>query len=119
MERFEFDNSRVLGPNTNRKNGGTRHGVIELWPWLATVLDQNFLSLAIRGPKGASRGSAALDRATAQRLGHALIKWAGNYLYCDACAEEKGWPINLPSRVYGICPLCNEGERFLNENLNL
>ncbi len=42
----------------------------------------------------------------------------GSSLYCDDCAQEKDWPHPLNHRVWGTCPLCNEGERFLNQKLS-
>lgn len=41
----------------------------------------------------------------------------GPSIYCDDCAHEHDWPHPLNHRVYGTCPLCNEGERMLNQNL--
>lgn len=77
MERFEFDNREVIGfPNSNRKNGITVRGAIELHPWLAPVSDHNFLTLDFHGPEGAERGSAVIDRVTAWKVGFALLKWA-------------------------------------------
>jgi hypothetical protein len=68
MERFEFDSK--TGPNGNRREGMTRRGAIEL------NQDFEFLYLDIRGPAGAQRGSATIDKATAGKLGAALLKWA-------------------------------------------
>jgi len=41
----------------------------------------------------------------------------GPSLYCDDCAHESDLAHPLNHRVWGICPLCNEGERMLNQNL--
>ncbi|MEW6657212.1 MAG: hypothetical protein AB1424_01000 [Thermodesulfobacteriota bacterium] len=41
----------------------------------------------------------------------------GSSLYCDDCAYEKDWPHPLNHRVWGTCPICKEGDRFLNQNL--
>ena len=71
MERFEFDSK--TGPNSNRREGVTRRGAIELYPNFAGT---GFLSLDIRGPAGAFRGSAMIDKATAGKLGAALLIWA-------------------------------------------
>jgi len=114
MERFEFDNRKEAGyANDNRKNGVTTHGAIEVYP---DFQKDGLLSLDIRGPAGAYRGSALIDKATAQRLGRVLLDWGitDASRYCDDCAEERGWPHPLVKRTYGICPLCNEGERDLN-----
>ena len=75
MERFEFDSSKALSmANDNLKNGPTRRGVLELYP---DFQKPGFCSLDIRGPAGAYRGSAVIDKATAGKLGAALLKWAG------------------------------------------
>ncbi len=39
------------------------------------------------------------------------------HLYCDDCAQENSWPHPLNHRVWGVCPSCKVGERFLNQNL--
>jgi len=41
----------------------------------------------------------------------------GPSFYCDDCAHERDLPHPLKHRVWGICPVCNEGERFINQNL--
>ena len=41
----------------------------------------------------------------------------GPSFYCDDCARELDFPHPLKHRVWGICPVCNEGERFVNQNL--
>jgi hypothetical protein len=114
MERFEFNTRKEAGrANANLKNGATTRGAIELYP---DFQKDGILSLDIRGPAGAYRGSALIDKATAQRVGRALLEWGiiDASQYCDECADEKGWPHPLTKRAYGICPLCNEGERELN-----
>lgn len=74
MQRIEFDNSKVLGrPNANLKNGATVHGAIEVYPDFTRM---GFLSLDIRGPIKAYRGSAIIDRETARQVGVELLKWA-------------------------------------------
>lgn len=75
MERFEFDHTALFGPNTNRL---TRHGSVEIHPWSGSRVTEQFCSLEIHGPAGASRGEAVMDKATAGKLGAALLKWAGN-----------------------------------------
>ena len=75
MERFEFDSREALKmANNNLKNGPTRRGAIELYPDFQV---DGYCSLDIRGPAGAYRGSANIDKATAGKLGAALLKWAG------------------------------------------
>ena len=75
MERFEFDNREICCfPNSNRKNGVTVRGNLELYDNFPRA---GLLSLDIRGPEGAYRGSAIIDKATAGKLGAALLKWAG------------------------------------------
>jgi len=71
-KRFEFDSK--TGPNANRKNGQTRRGVIQVYPWEWPT--RTLMVLDIRGPEGACRGSAVLDKATAGKLGAALLIWA-------------------------------------------
>ena len=73
MERIEFDSK--TGPNNNRKNGLTRHGAIDFIPWLER--EEGTATLEIHGPQGANRGGAVIDKATARKLGAALLKWAG------------------------------------------
>ena len=80
MERFEFDSK--TGANSNRKNGITRRGIIEVAE-TETYMDgyrqapEKGVLMEIRGPAGASRGAALIDKATAGKLGAALLKWAG------------------------------------------
>lgn len=74
MQEFNFDNSKKIGhPNANRNHGQTVRGKIELYPRYAGLND--ILSLDIRGPGGAPRGAAALNREDARRVGLALLKW--------------------------------------------
>lgn len=70
MERFEFDNRKA----TNSINGRTVtvRGVLEIYP---DFQRQGLCSLDIRGPGGSYRGSAIIDRATARKLGAALLRW--------------------------------------------
>jgi hypothetical protein len=80
MERFEFDSK--TGPNNNRKNGITRRGVIEVMETEAYTNGyrehpEKGVLLEIHGPAGAYRGAAMMDKATAGKLGAALLKWAG------------------------------------------
>ena len=88
MERFEFDSSKILHmANDNLKNGPTRRGVLELYP---DYQKEGFLSLDIRGPAGAYRGSAVIDKDTAGKLGAALLKWAGmDPEVCRACDKAR------------------------------
>ncbi len=72
MERFEFDSK--TGPNSNRREGSTRRGAIEVYP---DFQQPGLLSLDIRGPAHAYRGNAVIDRATARKLGVRLLQWAG------------------------------------------
>ena len=87
MERFEFNSE--TGANSNRKNGITRHGIMELLPWGAPVGDRELITLAIFGPQGADRGGVVLDKATAGKLGAALLKWAGADRYEEG--HERGY----------------------------
>jgi hypothetical protein len=74
MERFEFNTNKMgFGGNDNLKNGVTSHGVIELYP---DFQDKPCFYLKIRGPGDAMRGSMMIDKATAGKLGAALLKWA-------------------------------------------
>jgi hypothetical protein len=41
----------------------------------------------------------------------------GPSFYCDDCALERDLPHPRNHRVWGICPVCNEGEWFINQNL--
>ena len=76
MARFEFDSK--TGANNNRKNGLTRRGVIEIWPLYGGLLSESErLCIDIHGPQGADRGGAVIDRATARKVGAALLEWAG------------------------------------------
>ena len=65
--------------------------------------------LDIRGPAGADRGSAVLDKATAWKLGFALLKWSGSEAaalaasgiyapYCSALAALRA----IVARVNGV-----------------
>ena len=109
MKRFEFDNRKALNmANDNLKNGPTRHGAIELYPWLGPVDDQDFLSLDIRGPVKAFRGSAVIDKETARKLSAALLKWAGLNVDVDLLIKQINWLAGL-----GL-GLCDEQEGLLN-----
>jgi hypothetical protein len=156
MERFRFGEQE--GPNGKKY---TRNGWLAVWGGEGLALDTGRCSLEVAGPEGGTRAVVVMDKATAGKLGAALLKWAGADLlgalqtllkvkeysgmftagahkeaedkawkaiaaatggaphgakYCDDCAQENNWP-RLPHRVYGICPVCQEGERFCNENL--
>lgn len=94
MERFEFDNSKKLSmANDNLKNGPTRHGVIELYP---DFLGDGFLSLDIRGPAGAYRGSAIINKGTAGKVGAALLKWSGFNVDRDLLIAQTTWASKQP-----------------------
>jgi hypothetical protein len=73
MTRIEFGNINQLHPNANRKNQPTFHGAIELYP---DFQRQGYCSLDIKGPAGADRGSAIIDRETARKVGVALLQWS-------------------------------------------
>lgn len=90
MERFEFDQREAVGfPNSNRKNGVTVRGNLELYD---NFPRPGLLSLDIRGPEGAYRGSAIFDKATAGKLGAALLKWAMPNGDPEGCCY---WPCEL------------------------
>lgn len=79
MERIEFDSK--TGPNNNRKNGITRRGVIEIMETETYTngyreYPEKGVLMEIHGPAGAYRGAALIDKATAGKLGAALLKWA-------------------------------------------
>ena len=71
MERFEFDSE--TGANAQRREGFTRRGIIEVYP---DFQREGLLSLDIKGPAGADRGTALIDKVTARKLGAALLGWA-------------------------------------------
>jgi hypothetical protein len=74
MLQIPFDTSKEgFGANSNRKNGKTSHGIIELYPDFQVPC---CLSLDIRGPAGAYRGSAIIDKETARKVGAELLNWA-------------------------------------------
>jgi hypothetical protein len=74
MLQIPFDTSKEgFGANSNRKNGKTSHGIIELYPDFQMPC---WLSLDIRGPAGAYRGSAIIDKETARKVGAELLNWA-------------------------------------------
>jgi len=67
--RFGIDS----GPNARAKNGVTFNGSIaQFFPYP----DANHCKVGIHGPAGAERGSAIIDKATARKLGAALLGWA-------------------------------------------
>jgi hypothetical protein len=41
----------------------------------------------------------------------------GPSFYCDDCARERDLSHPLKHRIWGVCPICSEGERFINHNL--
>jgi len=74
MLQIPFDTSKEgFGANSNRKNGRTSHGIIELYPDFQVPC---CLFLDIRGPAGAYRGSAIIDKETARQVGAELLNWA-------------------------------------------
>jgi hypothetical protein len=88
MKEFTFDNRDKLGhANDNRKNGNTVHGAIQLFPGFQV---DGVLSLDIRGPQGAFRGSASITRETARAVGLALVKWGwgGEVLFTWAGSDN-------------------------------
>jgi hypothetical protein len=109
VERFEFDSK--TGANSNRKNGLTRHGVIELYPEFGAA---NWLSLDIRGPKGAFRGSAVIDKATAGAVGMALLKFAGFNVDVDLLVKQTEWLAGEQKYAEAGDPLPDEAEGILN-----
>jgi len=106
MERFRF--GMQAGRNGKKI---TVNGFLAIFQH-----DPQNCHIEIAGPNGGVRAGVIIDKATAQRAGRALLEWGmiDAALYCDDCAQERGWPYPLNKRTYGICPLCNEGERELN-----
>ena len=79
MKRFEFDNRKVANrANGNRREEITVHGAVEIYH---DNFREGLLSLDIRGPVKAYRGCALIDKATAGKLGAALMQWAGLLTY--------------------------------------
>jgi hypothetical protein len=105
MNQFEFDSK--TGANSNRQNGSTRRGVIELYPGIIAYKPE-LLSLDIRGPAGAFRGSAVIDKATAKKVGAALLQWSGFNVDVDLLVNQINWLAGL-----GL-GLCDEQEGLLN-----
>lgn len=111
MERFEFDSK--TGPNNNRKNGFTRRGAIEVWPMHGGLLSESErLCVGIQGPAGADRGAVVIDKATAGKLGAALLKWAGEQTqenpeeFCDDCQAPRGRGEYSTLSNHGMAKLC-------------
>jgi len=71
---------------------------------------QNVAPIYFQGPK-AEVEALLLDLLQKVRV------IGGPSFYCDDCAHERDLPHPLKHRVWGICPVCNEGERFINQNL--
>lgn len=109
MERFEFDSK--TGPNNNRKNGFTRRGTLEITPDFITSYTARapLLLMEIKGPAGADRGGAIIDKATAEKLGAALLKWAGFNVDVPLLVSQIEW-------LAGLVPLnwTEEQEGLLN-----
>ena len=106
MERFEFNTGKISGlPNDNLKNGPTRRGAIEIYPDFP--VENNCLSLDIRGPVKAYRGSAILDKATARKVGAALLEWAGFNVDVPLLVSQITW-------LAGLQPWTEEQEGLLN-----
>jgi hypothetical protein len=110
MERFRFGEQEGANGRITTFNGSVQ--VEPDYP------DPRFCAVVTLGPSGGERSRMIIDKATARKLGAALMKWAGEEKpkpYCDDCADERNLPFPLNHRVYGICPFCGEGERFVNE----
>lgn len=101
MKRFDFDTGQ---PNANRKNGATYHGAMELYPDFGP---EGCCSLDIRGPAGAFRGSAVIDKATARKLGAALLQWSGFKVDLDLLIPQIDW-------LASLTPWTEEQEGLLN-----
>ena len=113
MERFEFDSK--TGPNSNRKNGFTGRGVISLTAILGGIVDYPrehpktpLMLMEINGPAGANRGAVIIDKATAGKLGAALLGWAGFNPDVPLLVSQIEWLAGL-----GL-ELCAEQEGLLN-----
>jgi hypothetical protein len=72
MERFRFGEQE--GPNGAKY---TRNGWLAVWGGEGLELKTGRCSLEVAGPKGAVRAVVVMDKATAWKLGAALLKWAG------------------------------------------
>ena len=111
MERIEFDSK--TGPNNNRKNGITRRGVIEIMETETYTngyreYPEKGVLMEIHGPAGAYRGAALIDKATAGKLGAALLGWAGFNPDVPLLVSQIEWLAGL-----GL-ELCAEQEGLLN-----
>jgi len=71
MERFPFDHRKMMQQGNGKVC--TVHGAIELYQGFP---QKGFISLDIRGPAGAHRGTAIIDKATARRVAVTLLRWA-------------------------------------------
>ena len=87
MERFRFGEQE--GANGKKY---TRNGWLVIWGGGdghgggAT----GRCSLEVAGPKGAVRAAVVIDKATAWKLGAALLKWAGvDPEVCQACDKAR------------------------------
>lgn len=76
MERFRFGEQE--GPNGKKL---TRNGWLAVWGGEGLELDTGRCSLEVAGPKGAVRAVVVMDKATAGKLGAALMQWAGLLTY--------------------------------------
>jgi hypothetical protein len=71
MHKFRFGDGN--GPNANAKYGATFNGNVEVY---FNYPENDHCKVQISGPAGAERGSMYLDKATARKLGAALLQWA-------------------------------------------
>jgi hypothetical protein len=71
MERFRFGEQE--GPNGAKY---TRNGWLAVWGGEGLELKTGRCSLEVAGPKGAVRAVVVMDKATAGKLGAALLTWA-------------------------------------------
>ena len=100
MERFRFGEREGHNGKVTTVNG-----------WLAIFGAQDRCHLELDGPNGGERAMIIMDKATAGKLGAALLKWAmpdnkslrahlGDVLAAyEAVTEAKG---------KAICPVCHE-----------
>jgi len=84
MERFRFGEQE--GPNGAKY---TRNGWLAVWGGEGLELDTGRCSLEVAGPKGKVRAVVVMDKATAGKLGAALLKWAGVDTMDVLIAEQK------------------------------
>ena len=95
MERFRFGEQEGFNGRKTTVNG------------FLSIFGEDRCHVEIAGPKGGERAMLILDKATARKLGAALLEWAGFNMDVDLLVKQIEW-------LAGLQPWTEEQEGLLN-----